>query len=48
MTCEIFDRAGLRTIIDKYLQGESHHAMLLFMLLTIERWVSQFGADGAE
>ncbi len=44
--CGIFGPAGLAAVIDIHLKGEKNIAKFLVMLMTIENWVAQFGADG--
>jgi len=41
--CGIFDRDGLRAVVEQHLSRRRHVAKFLIMLMTIENWIVQFG-----
>lgn len=41
--CGIFDRTGLRMVVDQHLSRRRNVAKFLIMLMTIENWIAQFG-----
>jgi hypothetical protein len=43
--CGMFDRSGLREVVDQHLSRKRNIAKFLLMLLTIENWIAQFGGS---
>ena len=45
--CGVFDPAGVERLVSRHLAAEHDGEVLLMMLIAIDSWVGQFGADGA-
>jgi asparagine synthase (glutamine-hydrolysing) len=43
--CEMFDRGGLQRVINAHVEGEQSNTKLIFILLTLESWIRQFGGQ---
>ncbi len=44
----IFDPAGVEAVAAEHLRGERNHGRFLLVLLTVDEWIRQFGAEGSE
>jgi len=45
-TCGMFSPSGLQAAVDRHLERKANIGKFLIMLLTIDNWISQYGADG--
>jgi asparagine synthase (glutamine-hydrolysing) len=45
--CEMFDPNGMRSVIEAHLQGRESNTKLMFILLTLDSWLRQFGGEPA-
>ncbi len=46
--CGLFDPAGIESVAAEHLEGKTNLGRFLIILLTVDEWIRQFGAEGSE